>query len=71
MLFVKVLFQQHYGTSGEQLSFMTSKYRSKFAEPNPAVKRRMCAVQTPDCTEMNFSPLLYIVGKGPYLDLGG
>jgi hypothetical protein len=30
---------------------MTSKYRRKIAEPNPAVKRRiMCAIQTPDCT---------------------
>lgn len=50
-MFVKVLFQQNYGTSGGQLSFMTSKYRSKIAEPNPAVKRRIiCAIQTPDCT---------------------
>jgi hypothetical protein len=40
--FVKVLFQQHYSTSGGQLSFITSKYCSKIAEPNPAVKRRKC-----------------------------
>jgi len=66
-----MLFHQHYGTRGVQLSFTTSKYRNKVVEPNPAVKRRICAIQTPDCTEINFSPLFYTIGKGPYLGSGG
>jgi len=50
---------------------MTSKYRSKIAEPNPAVKKdSMC---NPDIRlhKINFSPLFYIIDKGPYLGSGG